>query len=65
MFLYPQVHGRFETMGEPLSTITILIHEDSLATVACKLDMLEHLIAHYGTTAFFGEADTEPPRQTA
>ena len=52
MFPYPQVHGRFETMGEPLSTITILIHEDSLATVACKLDMLEHLIAQDGTTAF-------------
>jgi hypothetical protein len=48
-----------------LSTITMLINEDSLATVACKLDMLEHLIAHYGTTAFWGEPDTEPPRQTA
>ena len=65
MFLYPQVHGRFETMGEPLSTITMLINEDSLATVACKLDMLEHLIAHYGMTAFFGEPDIELPQQTA
>ena len=65
MFPYPQVHVRLETMGEPLSTITILIHEDSLATIACKLDMLEHLIAHYGTTAFLGEPDTEAPRQTA
>ena len=65
MFPYPQVHGRFEMMGEPLNTITMLIHEDSLAAVACKLDMLEHLIAHYGTTAFLGEPDTEPPQQTA
>jgi hypothetical protein len=62
---YPQVHIRLETMGEPLSTMTMLVHEDSLAAVACKLDMLEHLIAHYGTTAFFGEPDTEPPRHTA
>jgi hypothetical protein len=61
---YPQVHVRLETMGEPLSTITMLIHEDSLEAVACKLDMLEHLIAHYGMTAFFGEADTEPPQHT-
>jgi len=65
MSAYPQVHVRFEAMGEPLSTITILFSEDSLATVACKLDMLEHLIAHYGRTAFFGEPDTEPSQQTA
>jgi hypothetical protein len=65
MSAYPQVHVRMETIGLPLTTVTILINEDSLATVACKLDMLEHLIAHYGTTAFFGEPDTEPPQQTA
>ena len=65
MSAYPQVHIRLETMGEPLSTITMLINEDSLAAVACKLDMLEHLIAHYGTTAFLGEPDTEPSQQTA
>ena len=65
MSAYPQVHVRMETIGLPLTTVTILINEDSLATVACKMDMLEHLIAHYGTTAFFGEPDTEPPQQTA
>jgi hypothetical protein len=65
MSAYPQVHIRLETMGEPLSTITMLVNEDSLAAVACKLDMLEYLIAHYGTTAFLGEPDTELPRQTA
>ena len=65
MSAYPQVHVRMESIGLPLTTVTILINEDSLATVACKLDMLEHLIAHYGMTAFFGEPDTEPPQQTA
>jgi hypothetical protein len=65
MSAYPQVHIRLETMGEPLSTITMLINEDSLAAVACKLDMLEHLIAYYGTTAFLGKPDTEAPRRTA
>jgi hypothetical protein len=65
MSAYPQVHIRFETIGEPLSTITMLINEDSLATVACKLDMPEHLIAHDGTTAFWGEPDTELPRHIA
>jgi hypothetical protein len=65
MSAYPQVHVRIETIGEPFSTITILLNEDSLATVACKLDMLEHLIAHYGTTAFLGEPDTELPRHIA
>jgi hypothetical protein len=61
----PQVHIRLETIGEPLSTITILINEDLLATVACKLDMLEHLIAQDGMTACWGEPDTELPRHTA
>jgi hypothetical protein len=54
-----------DILGLPCTTITILINEDSPATVACQLDMLEHLIAHYGATAFFGEPDTETPRQTA
>ena len=65
MSTYPQVHVRMETIGLPFTTVTILINEDSLATVACKLDMLKHLIVHYGTTAFFGEPDTELPQQTA
>ena len=65
MSAYPQVHVRMETIGLPLTTVTILINEDSLATVACKMDMLEHLIAHYGMTAFFGEPDIELPQQTA
>jgi hypothetical protein len=65
MSTYPQVHIRMETMGLPLTTVTILIHEDSLATVASQLDMLERLIGQYGAHTFFGEPDMEPPRQTA
>jgi hypothetical protein len=65
MSTYPQVHVRFETIGEPYYTVTIFIHEDSLATIERQLDTLERLIARYGPHAFFGEPDTEPPRQTA
>jgi hypothetical protein len=65
MSAYPQVHVRFQTIGEPFSTITILINEDSLVTIRSQLDTLERLIAQYGAQAFFGEPDTEPPRQTA
>jgi hypothetical protein len=65
MSAYPQVYVRFETIGEPYSTITILMNEDSLATIASQLDTLERLIAAYGAKAFFGEPDTEPSRQTA
>jgi len=54
-----------ETIGRPLTTVTILINEDSLATVAHQLDTLERLIARYGAQAFLGEPDAEPPRQTA
>jgi hypothetical protein len=54
-----------DILGLSCTTITIHINEDSPATVACQLDMLEHLIAHYGAIAFWGEPDTEPPRQTA
>jgi hypothetical protein len=54
-----------ETIGLPLTTVTILINEDSLATVAHQLDTLERLNARYGAQAFFGEPDAEPPRQTA
>jgi hypothetical protein len=64
MSAYPQIHIRMETIGLPLTTVTILIHEDSLATIASHLDTLERLIAEYGTKAFFGEP-TEPPKQTA
>lgn len=53
-----------ETIGEPYTTITILINTDSLATVERQLDTLEHLIAQYGAKVFWGEPDTEPPRQT-
>jgi hypothetical protein len=49
---YPQVHVRLETMGEPLSMMTVLLNADSLATVACQLDLLEHLTAQDETTAF-------------
>jgi hypothetical protein len=65
MSTYPQVHVRMETMGLPLITVTILINEDSLATVASHLDTLERLIAEYGVYAFVGEPDAEPPQQTA
>ena len=61
----PQVHGRLDLPGLPCTTITILTHEDSPATIAYQLYLLERLIAHDGATAFFGELDTEPPRQTA
>jgi hypothetical protein len=65
MSTYPQVHIRMETIGLPLTTVTILINVDSLATVASHLDTLERLIAEYGAQAFFGTPDAEPPRQTA
>jgi hypothetical protein len=64
MSTYPQVHVRMETIGLPLTT-TVLINEDSLATVASQLDALEGLIVKYGAQAFFGEPDTHPPRQSA
>jgi hypothetical protein len=43
MSAYPQVYVRFETIGEPSIAVTILMNEESPATVACKLDMLERL----------------------
>jgi hypothetical protein len=65
MSAYPQVHVQMDTLGLPCTTMTILSNEDSPATVACQLDMLEHLIAHYGVQAFLGGLDTERPRQAA
>jgi hypothetical protein len=65
MSTYPQVHVRFDTIGEPSHTVTILIHEDSPATIARQLDRFEGPIARYGAHAFFGEPQTEPPRHTA
>jgi hypothetical protein len=65
MSLYPQIYVRMETIGEPYTTIMVLLNEDSLATVERQLDTLEHLIAQYGAKVFWGEPDTEPPRQTA
>jgi hypothetical protein len=61
MSVYPPI----EITDEPLTTLTIFINEDSLATVECQLDLLACLIAHYGEQAFWGAPDTEPPRQTA
>jgi hypothetical protein len=61
----PQVQVRLDTFGLPCTTITIRINEDSLATIACQLDLLERLIAHYGATAFLGDPGTEPPGHTA
>jgi hypothetical protein len=53
-----------EITDEPLTTLTIFINEDSLATVACQLDLLACLIAQYGEYAFWGAPEAEPPRQT-
>jgi hypothetical protein len=55
----PQVQVRLDIFGLPCTTITIRINEDSLATIACQLDLLERLIAYYGAAAFFGEPGTE------
>jgi hypothetical protein len=52
-----------ETIGEPYTTITILLNEDSLETVERQLDILDSLITQYGAIAFFGETDMEPQRQ--
>jgi hypothetical protein len=65
MFTYPQVHVRMETIGLPYTTMTVLIHEDSLTAVTHQPDTLERLIGWYGTQASWGEPQTEPPRQTA
>jgi hypothetical protein len=65
MSTYPQVPVCMETMDLPLTTVSVLINEDSLATVASQLDTLERLIARYGAQAFWGEPDAEAPRQTA
>jgi hypothetical protein len=41
----PQVHVRMETIGLNFTTVTILIHEDSLTAVTRQPDTLERLIA--------------------
>jgi hypothetical protein len=63
MLPYPQLHVRMDTVGEPYTTITILVHEDSLETLESQLDILDQLIAQYGSKAFFGEPSTESYRQ--
>lgn len=63
MLPYPQLHVRMDTIGEPYTTITILLNEDSLETVERQLDILDGLIAQYGAKVFFGETDREPQRQ--
>jgi hypothetical protein len=54
-----------DTIGLNIMTLTIFINEDSLAAVERQVDALERLIARYGTQAFLGEPNAEPPRQTA
>ena len=44
MFPYPQLHVRMDTVGEPYTTITLLINEDSLDTLERQLDVLDGLI---------------------
>ena len=56
MLPYPQLHVRMDTVGEPYTTITLLINEDSLETFERQLDVLDDLIAHYGARAFYGRA---------
>ncbi len=62
MLPYPQPHVRMDTVGEPYTTITILINEESVESLERQLDVLDGLIAHYGATAFFGERTLEPQR---
>jgi hypothetical protein len=54
-----------ETIGLNFMTLTISINKDSPATIEHQLDALERLIVKYGAHAFFGEPQTEPPRQSA
>jgi hypothetical protein len=42
-----------EIISLPVTTVTILIHEDSLAPVPRQLDTLERLIARYRRTHFW------------
>jgi hypothetical protein len=65
MLPYPQLHVRMDTVGEPYTTITILLNEDSLETLERQLDVLDGLIAHYGAQTFFGESAGEPQRQVS
>jgi hypothetical protein len=65
MLPYPQLHVRMDTVGEPYTTITLLINEDSLETLERQLDVLDDLIAHYGVRAFYGERLAEPQRQAS
>lgn len=65
MLPYPQLHVRMDTVGEPYTTITILLNEDSLETVERQLDVLDGLIAHYGAQTFYGELVSEPQRQVS
>jgi len=65
MLPYPQLHVRMDTVGEPYTTITVLLNEDSLETLARQLDVLDGLIAHYGTQTFYGELIDEPQRQVS
>ena len=65
MLPYPQLHVRMDTVGEPYTTITILLNEDSLETLERQLDVLDGLIAYYGASAFFGEVMAEPQRQAS
>jgi hypothetical protein len=65
MLPYPQLHVRMDTIGEPYTTITLLINEDSVDIIERQLDVLDGLIAYYGARAFFGEPMVEPQRQAS
>jgi hypothetical protein len=54
-----------DTVGEPYTTITLLINEDSLETMERQLDVLDDMIAHYGARAFYGQPLAEPQRQAS
>jgi hypothetical protein len=65
MLPYPQLHVRMDTVGEPYTTITLLINEDSADTLERQLDVLDDLITHYGAQAFFGEPMAEAQRRAS
>jgi hypothetical protein len=54
-----------DTVGEPYTTITLLINDDSLETIERQLDVLDGLIVHYGARAFYGEPLPELQRQAS
>jgi hypothetical protein len=57
----PEVRARLEAIREPLSPMTILIEEDTMATVARQLDVRDRLIAQPGAKAYQGRPEPAGP----